>query len=348
MSVTDFTSDELESLDENWNWPRHAFLQLGPLAMFALWNQWPIQHWAVQTAWTLLFGYILFCWTSLFHECAHQTLTRSKSLSIFLGRLIGTALFVPYTVYRESHIQHHARLNKPNDWELWPYSDPHTSLAFRRCFVWFDILLGAVSASVVYNRIFFHKNSPLKGELRRTVWRELAAIVVVWGTVLTIVTMTHSWPAFFRTWCIPHLFAGSCQTLRKLTEHLGMASYDPLLGTRTVIGQTWFTRMCSFFHWDIFIHGPHHRHPRAANHELLERMQTYVQARPDLRYPIYPSYRQAMWAMLPSLWYTPGSGMNAGAPPPGSEISDNPIANFSRDVSAEILAPADVVVQRSA
>ena len=46
------------------------------------------------------------------------------ALSIWTGRLLGTMMFTPYTAYREVHIRHHAYLNTPRDWELWPYSDP--------------------------------------------------------------------------------------------------------------------------------------------------------------------------------------------------------------------------------
>ena len=47
------------------------------------------------------------------------------------------------------------------------------------------------------------------------------------------------------------MIAGVLQTMRKLTEHLGMASYDPPLGTRAVIGQNWLTRLGSFMNFDI-------------------------------------------------------------------------------------------------
>ena len=71
------------------------------------------------------------------------------------GRVIGTMIGVPYSIYRESHIRHHAYLNKPYDWELWPYSDPKASLWFRRVFVWFDLFLGMLGAMATYGDCSF-------------------------------------------------------------------------------------------------------------------------------------------------------------------------------------------------
>ena len=52
-------------------------------------------------------------------------------------------------------------LNRPDDWELWPYSDPAASRPFRIVFAWCDLLLGFITTPYMYGRIFFHKNSPI-------------------------------------------------------------------------------------------------------------------------------------------------------------------------------------------
>src|SRR4051794_3444041 len=106
--------------------PRLPILRVIALtAPFLLAFQWPSDHLAVQVLVTAGLAYILFCWTSFFHEAAHQTLhDRPHSLNVLAGRAVGTLLFVPYTAYRETHIRHHAVLNTPGDWELWPYADP--------------------------------------------------------------------------------------------------------------------------------------------------------------------------------------------------------------------------------
>jgi fatty acid desaturase len=255
----------------------------------------------------------MFCWTSALHEAAHQTLFKSRALSIWTGRFLGTMMFTPYSAYRESHIRHHAYLNTPRDWELWPYSDPHASLAFRRAFVWFDLLCAVAAGPVIYGRIFFSKNSPIKDpEVRRTIRWEYVGIVAVWAGIWTYVTLTHQWLDHLIVVLGPMYLAAFMQTFRKFTEHLGMASFDPLQGTRTVLPRKWMLRLSSFLNFDIFIHGPHHRHPRLTHNKLESKLDEYRTANPSTAYPTYERYWQAMLAMAPSMFKNPGCGVNAG------------------------------------
>lgn len=339
MSVTAFTDDEQKAIEEKWTLPRFLIFPAGSIAFLALALEWPSGHWSVLTAWTVFHGYMLFCWTSCFHECAHQTLCGSRFVSIWLGRAIGTVLGVPYTVYRESHIRHHAYLNKPSDWELWPYSDPNTSVAFRRVFVWLDLFLGALTAPYMYGRIYFHRDSPLNAKQRRMVRFEYVGIVAFWSTVLGVVGYLGIWWDFMRVWGFSHLVAGMLQNSRKLTEHLGMSSYDPLAGTRTVISTSWFTKFCTFINFDIFVHGPHHRHPRVAHDQLVKKMDEYVEKHPETEYPVYKSYFAATWNMLPWLFRNPGVGVNAGAAAPEREKAK--VEDFVADVTEEVLNEAD-------
>jgi fatty acid desaturase len=293
---------------------------------------------ALLTAFT---AYFMFCWTSCFHECAHHTLTSARWISVWFGRMIGTVMLVPYTVYRESHIRHHAFLNKPTDWELWPYADPSCSPAFRRFFVWLDLVLGSVAAPFIYARIYFHPKSPIRDlAIRRAIRNEFLFIGIFWGAVFTYVTWYGHWPAFTRSWLVPWFIAGVLQTGRKLTEHLGMTSYDPLLGTRTVIGSSWLTRFGTFVNFDIFIHGLHHRHPRVAHNQLRNKMWTYISTNPTTKYPVYHSYWTATRAMLPFL-LNPGTGVNAGADVPHASKYDD-VQDFVTDVSSEILSESDI------
>jgi fatty acid desaturase len=336
VSTTSFTAEEQQAIIEKGFLLRMVCLPAGSIGLYFLASPWPVDTWSSRALWTIFTAYALFCWTSCFHETAHQTLTRWRWLDSMLGRILGTAMYVPYTVYRESHVRHHAYVNRPNDWELWPYSDPHCSLAFRRVFVFFDIWFGFILAPFIYGRIFFHADSPLKNSaVRRTIRLEYSAITLFWGLVAAMVTIFGAWQDFIVVWLIPHALAGVMQTMRKLTEHLGMASYDPLLGTRTVIGKNWMTRLGSFMNFDIFIHGPHHRHPRLAQNLLRERMEKYLAENRDANYPVYSSYLQATWAMLPYL-SNPGVGMNAGAelPTPGRAGDE---VNFAADAAAQSL-----------
>ena len=314
----------------------------GVIGIVALGLQWPEPTLAWQVFWTVFTAYCMFCWTSCFHETVHQTLTPNRQTSIWLGRLLGTAIFVPYSVYRESHIRHHAYLNKPTDWELWPYSDPKSGLWFRRVFVWFDLVFGVFSAMLTYGRIVWHPDSPIRDKaLRRTIYREYAFVVFFWGALFTTFTLTDSWMGYVRAWLIPSAVAGIFQSIRKLTEHLGMASYDPMVGTRTVVGSNWFTRMCTYLNFDIFVHGPHHRHPLVPHRTLKQKMKEYVERQPELQYPMFRTYGGAILDTIPFMFRNPGVGINICGVAPEREKKQT--ENFVSDVVEEVLSEHDRV-----
>ena len=305
---------------------RMACLPASVVGLYFLARPWPADTWAVYVLWTCFTAYSMFCWTNCFHETGHQMLTRWRWLDLVIGRLLGTLMFLPYTVYREAHIRHHASMNRPNDWELWPYVSPKCFRTFRRVFVFFDILFGFIVTPFIFSRIFFHADSPLmKPAMRRTIWFEYLGIVLFWGFVGGGLTYAGAWPALVTVWLVPHMIAGVMQTIRRLTEHLGMGSYEPLFGTRTVIGGNWITRLSSYVNFDIFMHGLHHRHPRLERDRLQEKMEDYIRKNPEVNYPVYSRYWQAMMAMLPCLLRNPGIGVNAGAAP----LSQAPNPDFT-------------------
>jgi fatty acid desaturase len=312
-SAANHTAEAAVPIGSAWMFVLRQFAVLLPfVGVAALAADYPSAHWAVRGGWVLWTSYFLFCWTSLFHETVHQTLPRPKWFNVSLGRVIGTVLLTPYTVYREAHIRHHAYLNRPNDFELWPYSDPNRSLAFRRAFVWLDLIAGALTSPYIYGRIYYAPSSPIKDPaIRRTIFLEYMAIVAFWGSTLLWIGVQGYWPQFLLSWVIPHALAGVVQTGRKFTEHLGMSSFDPVLGTRTVIGTSLITRLASFLNFEIFVHGPHHRFPRIQHHELKDKMGELLEKEPA-GYPVYRSYLAATRAMLPHLFRGPGVGINAG------------------------------------
>ena len=56
---------------------------------------------------------------------------------------------------------------------------------------------------------------------------------------------------------IPVLLSGTLNPIRKMIEHIGTASFDPLYGTRTIVADNRVTRTLSFFNFDLAVHGPH-------------------------------------------------------------------------------------------
>ncbi len=359
---TVFTPEESQALaTKTTKWNLNA-VRLGLFALLIAEVSWRIPSvgypaWisadrAVAPAWwqityTALLSYFIFCWTSAFHETVHQTLSAYNRFNKHLGRIIGTVIMIPYTAYRETHIRHHAYLNRPTDWELWPYSDPNRGRWFRRAFALFDFLFGFCGAMVIYGRIFWVRQSPISDESRKMIRREYMVAVAAWVATGTALTLTNSWLHFVQVWLIPLTLAGMMQTMRKFTEHLGMASFDPLLGTRTVRGRNWLTRITSFLNFDIFVHGPHHRHPRVAHTALGELMDDYVEANPTTRLPVYSTYARATLDMLPWLIRNPGVGLNVtgteSVETAGNGVSD--VSDFVQDVSREVLGPEDIAIQ---
>jgi hypothetical protein len=136
-------------------------------------------------------------------------------------------------------------------------------------------------------------------------------------------------------WYLPLLVAPAFGTLRKFTEHLGMASYDPLLGTRTVVGKNLVTRLSSYFNFELFIHGPHHRYPRTPHGGLVSRLDEFRRERPEVAVPVFTSYRAAFLDVLPWIFRNPGVGVNVGGGTDYGHTAD--VDNFVSDVKAQIL-----------
>ncbi len=276
------------------------------LVVWSWWTPYPLVSWLL----TLPIAYFFLCATSLYHEFTHR---HNHFRCLAWAKVIGTIIVTPATAYRETHVRHHAYLNKPADWELWPYSDPGRSRTFRRVFAWFDIFFGFVTSPLIYGRIYWSKKSPLSAAVRRQITIEYLASIVFWVVVLGAVHRYGEWMEFGRSVLLPWWLAGVMQTLRKFTEHLGMSSFDPLEGTRTVHGGNAFTQLCSYLNSDIFVHGPHHRSPMVTADEL-DAFATELRNQPR-PLPFYGNYASALRAMLPHLLRNPGCGENATKEP---------------------------------
>jgi fatty acid desaturase len=321
MSKTEFTAEEFSALGEDTLWPRFLiFPTVALVGYIGFVMGLGGDSVAAKLLWSFGLGYCWFCISGSFHESVHQTMGKWREANIWFGRVVGTLIGVPYSAYRETHIRHHAYMNTPEDFELWPYSKPTASLAFRRFFVVFDIFGAILANPIVYGRIYFAKKSPLSAQARKTIKQEYIGIAVFWSLVLVTLTTLNmqgiiDLSKFDPMWLLPMPIAAAFNGFRKFTEHLGMASTDPILGTRTVIGNNVITRICSYFNFDLDVHGPHHRFPRAPHFQLQSKLAEYRAKYPDSVIPIFPTYLAAVMHTLPCLWRNPGVGVNAGGQP---------------------------------
>jgi len=273
-------------------------------------------HFLAHAAWVSLLTYSWYCVGGSLHEAVHHTLFSSKWKNVWYGRLLGWMIGIPYSVYRESHRRHHAYMNTPQDYELWPYSDPNASLSFRRLFVWLDLLLGVFTAPLIYSRIYLKNDLRLSAEVKRQITFEYLGLIPFWGAVCAGLYMFlkpelgQPWrlEAF---WLLPLILSPTINTARKFVEHLGMESTDPVLGTRTVVCSNWIESWPSFFNFDIAVHGPHHRYPKAQHYELTDKLTEYQQSHPDVEVPVFRSYVSAFADVAWCLWANPKTGTHA-------------------------------------
>ena len=295
-------------------WPRFLlfpFLALAAYPLFIL--DVGGGHWSVEILWITFLTYCWFCVGGAFHETVHLTLFKSPAVNLWYGRLLGWMIGIPYTTYRETHRRHHAYLNTPDDYELWPYSDPGTSIWFRRGFVWLDLILGVFTAPYIYGRIFFNNDKRLPRKVWRTILFEYLGQLAYWVLFLFGVCYLMSqddgtFRRFDPIWSLPLIFSPMINTGRKFVEHLGMTSVDPILGTRTIIHTGLIGRWLSYFNFDIAVHGPHHRFPKSQHYELKWNLEQYRAGNPDVEIPLFHSYFAAFLDVTKSLWRSPQTG----------------------------------------
>ncbi len=309
-------------------WPRFLLFPLLAVALYPPFVMgWGGDGWIVRSAWVAFLTFCWFCVSGSFHESVHLTLFKDASRNVLFGRWLGIMIGIPYSVYRETHRRHHACLNTDGDYELWPYSDPRASLAFRRVFVWIDLLGGVVTAPYIYGRIYFLRDPRLSPAVLRAIFWEYVSILMAWlGFTIALVAWTirigFDWKQIDPVWLLPLMLSPMVNTGRKFVEHLGMVSVDPILGTRTVMASNPLTRITSYFNFDIAVHGPHHRSPKSSHHELAPRMRAYQQQHPDLAIPLFGSYLAATIDMLPCLWRRPSTGSGPASSAAREELVD--------------------------
>jgi fatty acid desaturase len=233
------------------------------------------------------------------HEAGHGTLWRHRAANELHGILVGTLSLTPLSVYRYVHARHHAHLGRERDPEFWPYNLPATPRWIRVLYAWTELTVGWLFTPLLYSvRTALSWRHVSRGQRRRIVL-EWLLLALFWPVVLLVVIAQGWIEPFLVGWLAPVWIAGSAQTLRKFTEHLGMHGESVLAMTRTVAYRHAAGRAASRSQRHVDHHGTHHRYARIPFYDLPRVTETAYGAAPDAR--LYRSHLAALLDMLPSL-----------------------------------------------
>lgn len=212
----------------------------------------------------LLLGYLLAFQFCVLHECAHQTVFRSRPLNLIAGHLAAWLLVLPYHYYRAFHWDHHRYTQDPKrDPELaggLPTTRRALFMMWSGISVWrlrWQVLLRhAVLAQVPEPWVSVEQKPLIIRESRYYLLGYVAALaaslqfgslLLIWIWVLPVVA--GQW--FIR----PYL----------LVEHTGCPNTsDMLANTRT----TYTNAFVRFFAWNMPYHAEHHAYPAVPFHAL--------------------------------------------------------------------------------
>lgn len=250
---------------------------------------------------TLVVAHLMHSQLLAFHEAAHGVLCPVRWLNELVGIGIGVFHFGGLSIFRAVHHSHHAHLGTEKDEQLWPFVHPSTPRWARRLAAVFELTLGIVYDQVLFWRAFLRRGSPVVNPAtRRRVWAEAGLMIAVWTATFTVVAWFRLWPYFFVMYLIPAVLAGNMHSLRKYIEHMGLTGTSNLGLTRTVAPATLAGKLLAFTMFNISYHGVHHYYAGMSQAALPRFVEALAPQSPEEE-TLYPTYRQACWAMLPSL-----------------------------------------------
>jgi len=275
-----------------------------------------LAHFALSlaTAWTWAHGWwpaTALAWCALawidhaalarLHEAAHGTLSRRRWLNELHGVLIGTIALTPLSVYRFVHARHHACLGREGDPEFWPYNDPRVRRAWRVAYAWAELAFGWILTPALYSVRTAAAWRMIARAQRRRLVVEWLALAAFWGALLAIVHANGWWEWFIVIHLVPAWLAGSMQTVRKFTEHLGMFGDTIVSMTRMVIYRGPLGRAASASQRHVDHHATHHRHARIPHYALPEATEIlYAEGSETARGGrVFPNHLRAIVDMAP-------------------------------------------------
>lgn len=271
-------------------------LVVGMWASIATWNAglWPLTI----VCW-LLTAHIGHSKLIAFHEASHGTLNPKWRVNELQGIIFGTTIFVPLSVYRFVHGQHHAYIGTPNDLELWPFVNTDVPRWKRILAAIGELVFGFFYTPIVFFHGVITARRIPPAQVRRIV-QEYVLCFVAWGALCVLLTVMGWWKPFFIGYFVQALIAGNLQSIRKFTEHVGLFGDSILTNTRTVVDPSLVGHSLSLSMLHIDYHGTHHRFAKVPYYNLPEATPHVYDGR-EAAVPIFTSYWSAMWDMARSL-----------------------------------------------
>ncbi|MGI8438464.1 MAG: fatty acid desaturase family protein [Chthoniobacterales bacterium] len=204
-----------------------------------------------------------------FHEASHGLLQRNRRFNEANGVFLGIISFMSFSLYRAAHQTHHANLGTERDEELWPFVHPHMARWKRVLAAFVELTVGLLFTPFLFQRSFLRSGSPIRQKkVRRRIWNEIIATVVIWIVALAAVAYFDGWRYFLWMYLVPAIMAANLQSWRKYIEHVGLDGNTVNSSTRSIVAHGWGGRLVSFSLLHEPYHGVHHKRAGLTHAEL--------------------------------------------------------------------------------
>ncbi len=236
-----------------------------------------------------------------FHEATHSSMRKNRLANEIDGTLIGISCWISFTLYRVTHQTHHMHLATEKDVELWPFVDTNKPRWARRLAAFIELNFGLFFTPFLFWRVFFKRDSPIRNKrVRRKIWLEGAATVVVWTIVVASVAHFGLWKYFWWCYFIPSFIAGNLQSWRKYIEHIGLEGNTPKSATRSIVADTVPGKVVSLTLLHEPLHGIHHVKSSIPHGDLPQHVDRLTpEDDGDIR--LFPHYRAALIHLISKL-----------------------------------------------
>lgn len=200
-----------------------------------------------------------------FHEAAHRTAFRSRTLNKAVVWFSGLALFLTPEYFRLEHAVHHAHTQQPGlDPQMIPVAET------RRGYFWYATAIPYfynVAGALLRRPFARFKPSELKvipPHRLRAVQRETWVMWAVYAAIAALSIGFQSW-LVLPLWIIPRVLGEPVMRVIRMSEHVGRPRVaDIRRNTRTVVT---FAPL-RWLAWNMAFHAEHHALPSVPFHAL--------------------------------------------------------------------------------